>query len=247
MHHAPVKRRDAERCREVSAGASPSLARERRSHCQPQHKLGGQRRKSLGSQCEPCASPPDEKGSGWRGGSCTGMLHPANVPAEPRIAHSIPQMLPIALGNLPSSYPPTSLLDQGPTCSIPRMPQLEQGPPHPPITPCLTWDCPTPYPKISRAGCLIPPNTLQGTRNPHPLFIPRNLGAFRDFQAREQRGGGTAKRRAVTLLKGTEALCHRGLKYVESKNCWPRSQGGDRNLAEDPGEQSKNRKMHRQA
>lgn len=34
---------------------------------------------------------------------------------------------------------------------------------------------------------------------------------------------------------------------MESKNCWPRSQGGDRNLAEDPGEQSKNRKMHRQA
>lgn len=34
---------------------------------------------------------------------------------------------------------------------------------------------------------------------------------------------------------------------MESKNCWPRSQGGDKNLAEDPEEQSKNRKMHRQA
>lgn len=64
---------------------------------------------------------------------------------------------------------------------------------------------------------------------------------------REQHGGGTAKRRAATLLEGTKVPHHRGLKYVESKNCWPRSQGGDRNLAKDPREQSRNRKMHRQA
>lgn len=59
--------------------------------------------------------------------------------------------------------------------------------------------------------------------------------------------GGAARRRAVTLLKGIKGLHHRGLKYVENKNCWPRSQGGDRNLAEDPVEQSENRKMHRHA
>jgi len=49
-----------------------------------------------------------------------------------------------------------------------------------------------------------------------------------------------AERRDVMLFKDTERLHRRGLKYVESKNCWPRSQGyleGDRNLAEDPVEQ----------
>lgn len=58
------------------------------------------------------------------------------------------------------------------------------------------------------------------------------------------------ERRDVMLFKDTECLHRRGLKYVESKNCWLRSQGyleGDRNLAEDPVEQSKNRKMHRHA
>jgi len=51
-----------------------------------------------------------------------------------------------------------------------------------------------------------------------------------------------AERRDVMLFKDTERLHRRGLKYVESKNCWPRSQGyleGDRNLAEDPVEQRK--------
>lgn len=59
--------------------------------------------------------------------------------------------------------------------------------------------------------------------------------------------GDTARRRAVLLLKDTKGLHCRGLKYVENENCWPRSQGGDRNLAEDPTEQKKTRKMHRHA
>lgn len=224
MQHAPVQRRDAEPRREVSAAASRF----------PEAKGG--------SQSEPCASRPAGKGIGWsKGWSILQtprldqglLLHPSNALCCTRDS---PQFIP---SNIPVG-PGTHLLHSSNASA-------GAGILHPPITPCLTWDPSTPDPKISHAGCLTPSNTLQWTRNPHPPFIPRNLGAFRGFRVREQRGRGTAKRRAVTLLKGTEALCHRGLKYVESKICWPRSQGGDRNLAEDPGEQSKNRKMHRQA
>ena len=59
--------------------------------------------------------------------------------------------------------------------------------------------------------------------------------------------GDVVRGKTLTLLKDSEGLHRRGLKYAETKNRWPRSQGGDRNLADDLAEQSKNRKMHRHA
>lgn len=232
MHRAPVKRRDADPSREVSAGESAPLAQEK------------ERKKPLGSQCEPYASHPG--GRAWAG---EGPLH-MDAPSWKCPSWSTDHSL----------HPPNApLLNQGPSpVHTLQNPCWTRDPPAP-FLKCLSWsrDPPSPNHPVLDLGlsysisenipCWMPDPTLQWTRNPHALFIPWNLGPFRDFQARELQGGGTVKRRAVTLLKGTTAPFHGGLKYVESKNWWPRSQGGDRNLAEDPGEQSKNRKMHRQA
>lgn len=83
----------------------------------------------------------------------------------------------------------------------------------PPNTLCWTWDFPSPFPQISG---------ISGISKQGSSVVE-----------------GAVRASAVLLLKATQGLHCRGLKYAEIKNCWPRSWGclgGDRNLAEDPVE-----------
>lgn len=131
------------------------------------------------------------------------MLHPANAPAGPGIAHSIPQMLPCCTRDPPQFTPSNIPVGPGTHLLHSSNASAGAGTLHPAISPCLTWDCPTPDPKISHAGCLIPPkHPTVGQESPRSLYPP-GFGGFQRFPSEgtacQEKGCYTAQRYQSSL------------------------------------------------